>query len=399
MSIRLSDHRTLLFITSLILLVVSGCVGSLESIEIHGEEEQFVDEQTDAYDGEGDSDVGGYADAESGEEADPDETDEEEVEEGEDVDPPEEPEDPIAQAPCDNGSCWMNAPALSGNCGTMTIAEDFSSGLYNVHRYPLTAPAGVSVDLTLRVTNGSWSPALVILTTEGTTVYDGEVALIGGPAVIEPLQSGWGHTTASVRVTAPSTTQFDVFVTSWAVVESSYTAPMSTNVTYTMSAFADCPAPAASCPLPPASISYFGSGYFTSTDSSDPNSPNYNPYKRDSRTQHSGYDLHAPHNVPVLATEDGTIISATTTNSGDCGRSINLATNRGVTFRYCHLEQVQVTGGVVTAGQQIGLNGNSGNAINPHVHFVYLDAPNVTGSGTTAQRSDKVNAYIDHLCL
>jgi murein DD-endopeptidase MepM/ murein hydrolase activator NlpD len=66
-----------------------------------------------------------------------------------------------------------------------------------------------------------------------------------------------------------------------------------------------------------------------------------------------------------------------------------------VTFRYCHLDSVVVTCGPVVTGQPIGRNGMTGNAKGPHVHFVYLDAPDVTGSGTDAQKSRKANQYID----
>jgi murein DD-endopeptidase MepM/ murein hydrolase activator NlpD len=102
--------------------------------------------------------------------------------------------------------------------------------------------------------------------------------------------------------------------------------------------------------------------------------------------------------VAVLATQNGTVISAVTTNTTDCGLSVNLAAESGVTFRYCHLDSVVVTCGPVVMGQPIGPNGMTGNAKGPHVHFVYLDAPNVTGSGTDAQKSRKVNQYIDGLC-
>lgn len=78
--------------------------------------------------------------------------------------------------------------------------------------------------------------------------------------------------------------------------------------------------------------------------------------------------------------------------------SINLAANSGVTFRYCHLNKVMVTSGPVKAGQQIATNGKTGNAIAAHVHFVYINAPNVTTSGALSQRSSKVNQYIDSLC-
>jgi len=267
-----------------------------------------------------------------------------------------------------------------------------------VHRYELSAPDGISIDITLEVTGANWSPVVIVQTVAGQTLYDGEVASVGGGVSIEPLASGQGGNAARLRLTAVPATTLHLFVTSWEVLSSGFTGSMSTGAQYSLSANANCPAPRATCPMDKADIGYFGSGFFEVGDSQDPNSPNYNPYKRDSRSSHSGYDIHARAGLPVYATQSGTIIASVTTNTGDCGRSVNLAADDGVTFRYCHLETVMVASGRVQAGDQIGTNGNTGNAINPHVHFVYLDAPNITTSGTTGQRSAKVNAYIDELC-
>lgn len=300
--------------------------------------------------------------------------------------------------PCQNALCWQNAPSLNANCGQNYNSEDFSSGKYNVHRYPFTTPKNVTVELTLARTAGIFEPAIIIHNTTGVTLYDGIKASSGTQLTITALNSGQGANIAKVRLKASATIQLYVFITSWATIYGKFSTTIPKTVKYTLTVFADCPAAQALCPMNKSSITHFGSGFFTSSDSSDPNSPNYNPYKRDSRTSHSGYDLHAPMDVPVVATQDGKIIASNPDNIGDCGRSINLAANSGVTFRYCHLNKVLVTSGPVTAGQLIGYNGKTGNANSPHIHFVYLDAPNVTNSGTTFQRSSKVNKYIDTLC-
>jgi hypothetical protein len=34
---------------------------------------------------------------------------------------------PTPRAPCDTDACWLNAPTLSGACGSHTVNEDFST--------------------------------------------------------------------------------------------------------------------------------------------------------------------------------------------------------------------------------------------------------------------------------
>lgn len=311
---------------------------------------------------------------------------------------PPPPPAPTPRAPCATGSCWLTAPALSGGCGTTSLNQDFSSGRYNVHRYPLAALAGVTLEVTLEALAGTWSPALVVLTAGGETLYDGEVGLDSGPVKVVPVASGRGTAAAKLRITAQADTPVAVFVTSWSVIDGGFSPPMPQDARYTLSLRRSCEALGEVCPMAPDAITRFGSGYFTSAESSDPSAANYSPYKRDGRASHSGYDVLAPLGTPVVATQAGTIISASPTDVGDCGISVNLAASSGVTFRYCHLSKVLKASGSVAAGELIGLNGSTGNALAPHVHFVYLDAPNVTGSGTAAQKSVKVNAYVDRLC-
>lgn len=306
---------------------------------------------------------------------------------------------PAKLTPCQGALCWKNAPTLAAPCGTTDTPEDFSSGKYNTHRYPFTPPKNITVELTLTRTAGSFNPALIIQSVAGVILYDGSKAMSNGGLTITPLASGMGASVARVRLKASVNSQVHVFVTSWATISGNFSKPMPTNAKYMLRVSASCPVPPAVCPMNKTSITKFGSGFFTSSDSSVKGAPNYNPYKRDSRSSHSGYDLLAPLNTPVVATQAGKIVAANPNNTGDCGRSINLAASSGVTFRYCHLEKVLITSGAVKAGQLMGYNGKTGNANSPHIHFVYIDAPNVTHSGYTSQRSAKVNKYIDNLCL
>lgn len=101
-----------------------------------------------------------------------------------------------------------------------------------------------------------------------------------------------------------------------------------------------------------------------------------------SRRPHQGWDFEASEGTPCYAVADGTVEAVR--NSGDYGRQIILR------FRfdhdgdgqldtlfavYCHLSRVDVAAGQpVRLGQQIGLTGNTGNAVSmrgpdQHLHF------------------------------
>lgn len=99
---------------------------------------------------------------------------------------------------------------------------------------------------------------------------------------------------------------------------------------------------------------------------------------------HQGYDWRMPEGTPILAVADGTVI--TTSNPAfSCpllGREIPADGNGhvsiehrlpgGVVVRvlYAHLSRKDVSvGQAVTAGQTIGLSGNVGCSLNPHLHF------------------------------
>ncbi|MBA8976748.1 MULTISPECIES: peptidoglycan DD-metalloendopeptidase family protein [Streptomyces] len=92
-------------------------------------------------------------------------------------------------------------------------------------------------------------------------------------------------------------------------------------------------------------------------------------WKPDGVGRHTGQDFAARTGVPVVAVRSGTI---TWSNSagGAYGQWIGLAADNGHVYTYCHLSQRQVKAGQrVTAGQQLGKVGNTGNSTGPHLHF------------------------------
>ncbi len=85
---------------------------------------------------------------------------------------------------------------------------------------------------------------------------------------------------------------------------------------------------------------------------------------------HVGVDMMAAYGAPVVAITSGTITYAAFDGSG--GNMIFLSGDDGNQYWYMHNQQNLVTGGQVSAGQQIATVGDTGNATGtPHVHFEY----------------------------
>jgi uncharacterized protein YjdB len=97
---------------------------------------------------------------------------------------------------------------------------------------------------------------------------------------------------------------------------------------------------------------------------------------------HSGYDWRLPVGTPIRAVAAGTVTFAGTgatffcpiINANTANPLVTLTHTLpgGVTIRtqYVHLSRIDVaTGAQVTAGQQIGLAGGEGCALNPHLHL------------------------------
>jgi murein DD-endopeptidase MepM/ murein hydrolase activator NlpD len=83
---------------------------------------------------------------------------------------------------------------------------------------------------------------------------------------------------------------------------------------------------------------------------------------------HTGIDFHAATGTSVHAVGVGTVVE--TGWGGAYGNQIVIKMNDGTYTQYGHLSSIGVTvGQQVTAGQQIGLSGATGNVTGPHLHF------------------------------
>ena len=84
---------------------------------------------------------------------------------------------------------------------------------------------------------------------------------------------------------------------------------------------------------------------------------------------HTGLDLAGPEWTPVLATDDGVVAVVGGGNFG-YGTYVVIAHRDNLVSLYGHLNRALVSPGqVVTQGQEIGLEGSTGNSTGPHCHF------------------------------
>ncbi|RLV09776.1 peptidase [Streptomyces griseocarneus] len=89
---------------------------------------------------------------------------------------------------------------------------------------------------------------------------------------------------------------------------------------------------------------------------------------------HTGVDFHAESGTSVHAVGAGTIVEAGW--GGAYGNNVVIRHNDGTYTQYGHLSSIDVSvGQSVTAGQQIGLSGATGNVTGPHLHFEARTAP------------------------
>jgi murein DD-endopeptidase MepM/ murein hydrolase activator NlpD len=84
---------------------------------------------------------------------------------------------------------------------------------------------------------------------------------------------------------------------------------------------------------------------------------------------HYGLDIAASRNSPIVAARAGEVIFSGWDNTG-YGRMVQLDHGDGVRTLYAHLQTALVKRGQrVPAGYLIGLSGNTGNSLGPHLHF------------------------------
>ncbi|MGX1565522.1 M23 family metallopeptidase [Streptomyces sp. NPDC055506] len=89
---------------------------------------------------------------------------------------------------------------------------------------------------------------------------------------------------------------------------------------------------------------------------------------------HTGVDFVVPTGTSLKAVGAGTVVSAGW--GGAYGNQVVIQLEDGKYAQYAHLSQLSVSAGqTVTAGQQVGLSGATGNVTGPHLHFEIRTSP------------------------
>ncbi|WP_369250742.1 peptidoglycan DD-metalloendopeptidase family protein [Streptomyces sp. R41] len=90
---------------------------------------------------------------------------------------------------------------------------------------------------------------------------------------------------------------------------------------------------------------------------------------------HTGVDFVVPTGTTIKAIAAGTVVSAGW--GGAYGNQVVIQHADGQYSQYAHMSSLSVSAGqTVTAGQQIGLSGATGNVTGPHLHFEIRTTPN-----------------------
>ena len=103
-------------------------------------------------------------------------------------------------------------------------------------------------------------------------------------------------------------------------------------------------------------------------------------------TNHDGVDFNPGNGTPVMSIADGVVVLATE-NGGGLGVNVEVQHNIGgelITSSYAHMQSGSIAvsvGQQVTAGQQLGLVGTTGQSTGPHLHLEMFGADGVRFDG------------------
>lgn len=165
---------------------------------------------------------------------------------GADADPPMDtmppPRQPRSVTPCNAKSdCWQTSLAAR-RCFESKVREDYSTGRFNVHRWETTLFGNASHNrLALQRTGGNWTPAVVIIQTDGTVLFDGRIGRTSGPVHVRVTESRSDR--MEFLVDAQTTTRVYVFATSETALQSGFQTRLPRDATYELKVESSCQNP------------------------------------------------------------------------------------------------------------------------------------------------------------
>lgn len=114
---------------------------------------------------------------------------------------------------------------------------------------------------------------------------------------------------------------------------------------------------------------------------------------------HNGIDMGTAVGTKVMAAESGVIMGIGDTDQAckraSYGKWVLIKHSNGLATLYGHLSSINVSEGEnVTAGEQIGLSGNTGYSTGPHLHFTVIAADAVKIFGPTEYKSKVCGTYM-----
>lgn len=133
--------------------------------------------------------------------------------------------------------------------------------------------------------------------------------------------------------------------------------------------------------------------YFGNTPFASKNSQVYNG------GGHNGLDFSARVGTPILSAASGVVLGTGDTdaacNGVSYGKWVLVKHANGLTTLYAHLSVIQASAGQsISAGEKIGLSGNTGYSTGPHLHFTVYASDSVHISGPTEYKSKVCGTYM-----
>ncbi|NEY33133.1 peptidoglycan DD-metalloendopeptidase family protein [Streptomyces sp. PRKS01-65] len=132
--------------------------------------------------------------------------------------------------------------------------------------------------------------------------------------------------------------------------------------------------PSASSDAPAAGSASTSGGYVSPVPGGTVGTPYHQTGSMWSSGYHTGTDFVVPTGTSLKAVGAGTVVSAGW--GGAYGNQVVIKLADGYYAQYAHLSSLSVSAGQsVTAGQQVGLSGATGNVTGPHLHFEIRTTP------------------------